>query len=75
MMCCVPFLGSCHSAGQDEDRHAANGCSVGTLHTCAGELALAALLESVASTARAVAALEQLGVELERVLGDRPSVS
>ncbi len=63
--------------GQDDDPHAAGGCDAGTLHTRAGELAvaLAAMLEERGGTARAVAALEQLDVELGRVLGDRRRVA
>jgi hypothetical protein len=63
--------------GQGEDPHTADGCDVGALHTCAGELAiaLAAMLEERGGLERAVAALEQLDAELGRVLGNRPHVS
>ena len=55
----------------------ADGCEAGALHTRAGELAiaLAAMLEERGGVERAVAALEQLGAELGRVLGDRPRFS
>jgi len=54
-----------------------DGCEARTLHTRAGELAiaLAAMLEERGGTARAVIAHEQLAAELDRLLGDRPSVS